>query len=37
MNNIELLKIANEEIKSLKDKIVKLEKENDTLKMSLNK
>lgn len=37
MDNIELLKITNEEIKRLKDKIIKLKKENDTLKMSLNK
>ncbi len=37
MENLELLKIANEEIKTLKGEIEQLQKENDALKASLNK
>ena len=37
MKNLELLKIANGEIKILKEEIEQLQKENDALKASLNK
>lgn len=37
MENLELLKIANEEIERLQNEIEKLKKENDALRTSLSK
>lgn len=37
MENLELLKIANDEIKILKDRIEKLEKENNTELLNLKR